>query len=62
MLSEWQTKFGEEGSKGVLARIMFLYIVCQVLIRLGSFSESEKGWLGGAMVLAKLPVPGRPTI
>ena len=22
---------------------------------------SERGWLGGAMVLGKLPVPGRPT-
>ena len=25
-------------------------------------SEKEKGWSGGAMVLGKLPVPGRPTI
>ena len=23
---------------------------------------SKKGWSGGAMVLGKLPVPGRPTI
>ena len=23
---------------------------------------SKRGWLGGAMVLGKLPVPGRPTI
>ena len=23
---------------------------------------TEAGWLGGAMVLGKLPVPGRPTI
>ena len=23
---------------------------------------SERGWSGGAMVLGKLPVPGRPTI
>ena len=26
------------------------------------FSFSFWGWLGGAMVLGKLPVPGRPTI
>ena len=28
----------------------------------GSFSTVERGWSGGAMVLGKLPVPGRPTI
>ena len=27
-----------------------------------AFSLSLWGWLGGAMVLGKLPVPGRPTI
>ena len=25
-------------------------------------SQKSRGWLGGAMVLGKLPVPGRPTI
>ena len=25
-------------------------------------SDSGRGWSGGAMVLGKLPVPGRPTI
>ena len=25
-------------------------------------SKQPRGWLGGAMVLGKLPVPGRPTI
>ena len=25
-------------------------------------SSREEGWSGGAMVLGKLPVPGRPTI
>ena len=25
-------------------------------------SKSSRGWSGGAMVLGKLPVPGRPTI
>ena len=24
--------------------------------------EQKRGWLGGAMVLGKLPVPGRPTL
>ena len=27
-----------------------------------TFVYSERGWSGGAMVLGKLPVPGRPTI
>ena len=27
-----------------------------------SFPEARRGWSGGAMVLGKLPVPGRPTI
>ena len=26
------------------------------------FSRCYRGWSGGAMVLGKLPVPGRPTI
>ena len=26
------------------------------------FSSAARGWSGGAMVLGKLPVPGRPTI
>ena len=29
---------------------------------LDSFYNTTRGWLGGAMVLGKLPVPGRPTI
>ena len=28
----------------------------------GCLSVAVLGWLGGAMVLGKLPVPGRPTI
>ena len=27
-----------------------------------AFTETIRGWSGGAMVLGKLPVPGRPTI
>ena len=30
--------------------------VCQYI-----YVETSKGWSGGAMVLGKLPVPGRPT-
>ena len=31
--------------------------------KLNKFNSTwNRGWLGGAMVLAKLPVPGRPTI
>ena len=26
------------------------------------FLQCQEGWSGGAMVLGKLPVPGRPTI
>ena len=29
---------------------------------LSFLSSFSRGWLGGAMVLGKLPVPGRPTI
>ena len=28
----------------------------------GCLSQIQRGWSGGAMVLGKLPVPGRPTI
>ena len=28
----------------------------------GRFTQKNWGWSGGAMVLGKLPVPGRPTI
>ena len=27
-----------------------------------TFQATKRGWSGGAMVLGKLPVPGRPTI
>ena len=33
----------------------------KLLIRQRNFSLLHKGWSGGAMVLDKLPVPGRPT-
>ena len=36
-----------------------------VLIRIAQWGDSNDntgGWSGGAMVLGKLPVPGRPTI
>ena len=29
---------------------------------LTGLQEKSRGWLGGGMVLGKLPVPGRPTI
>ena len=28
----------------------------------GNYSKRYSGWSGGAMVLGKLPVPGRPTV
>ena len=34
---------------------LFIYILCEHI-------PYNRGWLGGAMVLGKLPVPGRPTI
>ena len=30
--------------------------------KIGVFYHASGGWSGGAMVLGKLPVPGRPTI
>ena len=42
------------------------YILCKSGISFFSFTcrctNDTKGWSGGAMVLGKLPVPGRPTI
>ena len=32
------------------------------ICKTGCFSSKTQGWSGGAMVLGKLPVPGRPTI
>ena len=32
------------------------------MLALNLFDLAPRGWLGGAMVLGKLPVPGRPTI
>ena len=40
-----------------LWRLIWVYTVC-----LWPFYEFTGGWSGGAMVLGKLPVPGRPTI
>ena len=34
----------------------------EVLAVIAQVLEQKMGWLGGAMVLDKLPVPGRPTI
>ena len=33
-----------------------------ILIAMATVHEKFRGWSGGAMVLGKLPVPGRPTI
>ena len=32
-----------------------------ILHPLQHFPRTDRGWSGGAMVLGKLPVPGRPT-
>ena len=40
--------------------IQYLYEILCVLALTGKLSE-QVGWSGGAMVLGKLPVPGRPT-
>ena len=45
--------------------IVNLYTRYEVSIMYGFgdiFDEKVRGWSGGAMVLGKLPVPGRPTI
>ena len=34
----------------------------EYILRKATGLENYKGWSGGAMVLGKLPVPGRPTI
>ena len=37
-------------------------VLDEILNLIESVSEGFRGWSGGAMVLGKLPVPGRPTI
>ena len=37
-------------------------VLCQVCSNEGPRVIDGRGWSGGAMVLGKLPVPGRPTI
>ena len=38
-----------------------LLLLVLLLLSLLLFVQVYKGWSGGAMVLGKLPVPGRPT-
>ena len=38
-----------------------MYSICESLDQ-HALIQSSKRWSGGAMVLGKLPVPGRPTI
>ena len=33
-----------------------------LLVDLKPFTDESRGWSGGAMVLGKFPVPGRPTV
>ena len=44
---------------------LFEYVIVTyeliIFVQLGAFDRG-RGWSGGAMVLGKLPVPGRPTI
>ena len=44
-----------------LTTVKFLLLL-SILSNLVKLFILEKGWSGGAMVLGKLPVPGRPTI
>ena len=47
----------------VLARFMSLYyLLFMLILSLLMHVRQLLGWSGGAMVLGKLPVPGRPTI
>ena len=42
MLGEWRAKFGDKNCMGILACLKSLYIVCQILIRLGYFLNLNK--------------------
>ena len=42
---------------GKVVQLLQLFTAPHSLVRF-----SERGWSGGAMVLGKLPVPGRPTV
>ena len=39
-----------------------MYVIHQIRDLTNSDLTNSEGWSGGAMVLGKLPVPGRPTI
>ena len=46
----------------ILPKILSLSLCLSVCLSLSTFIFYEsRGWSGGAMVLGKLPVPGRPT-
>ena len=53
-----------------LRKVMYLYMICgnikvkiRVILYIRKWGLLKKwGWSGGAMVLGKFPVPGRPTI
>ena len=40
---------------------MYLKKTFRILLEVRQVSHATVGWSGGAMVLGKLPVPGRPT-
>ena len=46
-----------EGFLGSSEDIVQILLILEVLL-----TQDSSGWSGGAMVLGKLPVPGRPTI
>ena len=46
-----------KGARGVLGSSHVFYIITRY-----TTNTAIRGWSGGAMVLGKLPVPGRPTI
>ena len=50
----------EQGSQYLRPKVVVSFYVHGKHLR--SCRDGQGGWSGGAMVLGKLPVPGRPTI
>ena len=66
LIATWSSKTALVGiivCLSIIMKITFVLTCLKVhLVNQCSMEQGEGGWSGGAMVLGKLPVPGRPTI
>ena len=60
LVEQWNFSTMKAMNGSLAVHCFFLYLL--FIVFLSSMTVTCKGWSGGAMVLGKLPVPGRPTI